>query len=489
MSRKSGVCVAAIAVVLGAPGGAAAQAVEGESFSLGRAIAVGLANSRTIASAEFGLDLAGQQVREAWSSVLPDLSANVSYSRNLRVQEIFLPKFFVDQTASPDEVVPVRVGSDNNWQASFSASQPLFDPRAFVGVGAAARYRALQQEVLRGTTQQVVSAIRQAYFAALLASEELRLTQQSIERVRQTLEETRAMQRAGLASDYDVLRLEVQLANIGANLLRAQNAVHARERQLLAEVGLDVETPVVLTGRLNEVDLDAIEGNSAANAELLIMAGALGVEQMSYDELVGVALRRRTDLKQLRSTILVEEARLGVERSQFFPTLSVFSNYNVAAQENGSPSFFGEGPNQRTTAAAAGLRLEVPVFRGFSRSARVLQARASVRQYEARLERAELDARNQVRTLLDNVSEAVQRAASQRRAVEQARRGFEIASAEYREGVGSQLQITDAEVALRESEFNYARAVYDYLVARSQLDLALGTAPETAGELRALGDL
>jgi outer membrane protein TolC len=118
----------------------------------------------------------------------------------------------------------------------------------------------------------------------------------------------------------------------------------------------------------------------------------------------------------------------------------------------------------------------------------VQQARATVRQNEARLERAELEARNQVRTLLDNVQEALQRAASQRRAVDQARRGFEIAGAEYRAGVGSQLQITDAEVALRESEFNYARAVYDYLVARSQLDLALGTAPERAGELRVLGD-
>ncbi len=73
--------------------------------------------------------------------------------------------------------------------------------------------------------------------------------------------------------------------------------------------------------------------------------------------------------------------------------------------------------------------------------------------------------------------------ASQRRAVGQAQRGFDIASTEYREGVGSQLQITDAENALRESEFNYARAVYDYLVARTALDAALGTVPVAAGEL------
>ncbi len=72
---------------------------------------------------------------------------------------------------------------------------------------------------------------------------------------------------------------------------------------------------------------------------------------------------------------------------------------------------------------------------------------------------------------------------SQRRAVAQAQRGFDIVSTEYREGVGSQLQITDAENALRESEFNYARAVYDYLVARTTLDAAIGTVPVAAGEL------
>ena len=57
-----------------------------------------------------------------------------------------------------------------------------------------------------------------------------------------------------------------------------------------------------------------------------------------------------------------------------------------------------------------------------------------------------------------------------------------IASAEYREGIGSQLQVTDAEVALRQAQFNYAQAIYDFLTARAQLELALGLVPERPGE-------
>jgi outer membrane protein TolC len=62
-------------------------------------------------------------------------------------------------------------------------------------------------------------------------------------------------------------------------------------------------------------------------------------------------------------------------------------------------------------------------------------------------------------------------------AVEQARRGFEIASAQYREGLSSQLERRDAEIALRQSEFNYAQAVYDFLVFQAQLDEAVGQVP------------
>ncbi|MDZ7779548.1 MAG: TolC family protein [Gemmatimonadota bacterium] len=119
----------------------------------------------------------------------------------------------------------------------------------------------------------------------------------------------------------------------------------------------------------------------------------------------------------------------------------------------------------------------MPLFEGFSRDARVDQRRASLQQAETETEFATDQARSEVRTLVERAEEAYLRATGQRLAVRQAREGFEIASAQYREGIGSQLELTDAEVALRQSEFNYAEAVYDYLVARAELDQATGQVP------------
>jgi outer membrane protein TolC len=462
---------------------AAAQVVaEPEVYSLQRAIQVALGSSHMIAAAEEGVSIADQQVREAWSNVFPDIVASASYARNLQVQQGFLPARLLDPTAPEGAVTAVRFGSDNTWGAGLTIEQPLFEYDVFVGVGAAKRFRNLESERLRFTTQDVVTSVRRTYLGALLLAEEYRLIQNSLARTESTLEETRALNRAGLTGAYDVLRLEVQVANLEPNLRRVRNAADAAKRLLLIELGLPPTEEIRLEGSLAVVDIAEGAVNDQANATLLSMSGLPVVADLHVDDLLALALDRRSELLQGRLIISLEETRLQSQRGEFFPSVTLFGNYNIAAQEDGALTFFG-GPNNRTTASAVGLRVSLPLFQGMARPARIQQTAATVRRNEVQLERLEREVENEIRTMLANLDEAQLRVASQRRAVAQAQRGFEIASAEYREGIGSQLQITDAENALRETEFNYAEAVFDYLIARTGLDAAVGTVPIAAGEL------
>jgi outer membrane protein TolC len=396
-------------------------------------------------------------------------------------QQIFLPAQFFDPGAGPGDLRAVKVGSDNSWQAALSASQPLFEYTAFVGLGAASKFEALQIERVRGSAQQVVTSVRIAYFNVLVARENVRLIQESIDRVTQTLGETQAMNRAGMASAYDVLRLEVQLSNLNPNLRRAQFDLEANRRAMLVEMGLYPEDEVRVEGRLNEVDLEDLSRNTPENAALLAVSGVGVPADVQFDDVVQLALQRRTDVRQLRTNILLEEANLQAQKAEYFPTLSLVGDYIISAQQDGGPVFFGENNNQRTTLGTAGLVVQLPIFTGFSRDARVQQVKANIRQNEYRLERAELQAVNELRSMMDNVNEARERAASQKQAVAQARRGFEIASAQFNAGIGTRLETTEAELALTQSEFNYAQAVYDYLVARARLELSAGRVPEEAG--------
>lgn len=438
----------------------AAAAGQGPSLSLDRAIELALAQSREVREARLTLESARQQVREAWGTVWPTLDLSAVYTRNLTVPASFLPRVFVDPDAGPDELVQVRFGSDNMWNFQLRAEQPLFQASAFVGVGAASRYEALQEEVVRGRTQAVVTRVRLAYYDALLAEEGVRLTENTVRRIRQTLDEMRKMERAGVASSYDVLRLEVELANVEPALRRSQNGARAARRTLAVELGLDDLDGVALEGSLAALDVESLHGSNGPDGDWVAA--------------VAEAKQHRTELRQLELTESLRRAEKRAEQSEYLPRVSVFGTYSINAQQSGSPVFFGSTEAERAYGRQVGVQVTVPLFNGFKRPARVAQRQYAIEQVRTQRELVEDQVENQVRTIVDQVEESRSRAQAQRLGVRQAQRGYEIATVQYREGLGSALELTDAEVALRQSEFNYAEAVYDYLVARARLEEAMG---------------
>ncbi len=445
-------------------------------MTLERAVGIALDRNRDIADARYGLEVAEEQVSEAWGNVFPTVDFSASYTRNISPAKSFLPAFIFDPDADPDEFIQVQFGADNAWNTSINLEQPLFSARAFIGVGAAGRFKALQEELVRGRIQSVVTRVRVAYYELLLAQEQVRLTENSVGRVRQSLEETRALNRAGLAADYDVLRLEVELANLEPNLRRARNAVSQSRRALGVELSLEDVEGLEVAGSLAVMELDDVWDNTPANEAILSFAGVDATEAEQVDEVISMARSRRSDLRQLELTESLRRTEMRLEQVEYLPRVSLFGNYVLQAQQNGSPDFFGTELS-RASAKAIGVSVSVPIFQGFQRDARVDQKRAALRQAETQTRWVREQAEIQVKALVEQAEESRLRAQGQRMAVRQAQRGFEIASAQYREGLGSQLELTDSEVALRQSEFNYAQAVYDYLVARARLDEATGTVP------------
>ena len=432
--------------------------------------------NREIIDSEYELALARGQVSEAWSDFYPSVNLSSSYTRNVAPQVSFLPAQIFDPSAAAGDFIPIQFGADNIWNLSVNLEQTLFDPRILVGVGAASRFRGLQREALRGRTQQIVTRVRIAFYDLLLAQEEVRLTENSLKRVRQSLDETRAMQEAGVAEVYDVLRLEVELANLEPNLRRGENRLRAARRAVAAELDLDPESQVEVAGELALMDLDDFGANSAANRDILAFSGEALGDEVDLGALLRRSRTNRSDIRQLELTETLRRTELRIEQTEYLPILSAFGSYGLAAQQNGVPDFFGTSA-QRGTTKQVGFRVTMPIFSGFRETARISQRQAALRQAETQTRLATDQAEIQLRNLADELHEARLRARGQRLAVSQARRGYEIASARYREGLAGQLELTDAEVALRQSEFNYAQAVYDYLSAGARLDEAAGSVP------------
>ena len=272
--RRLGRTTALVAMATGALGGSAdSVAAQDAAIGITELARDALDTSRELRAVREGYVTAQEQVSEAWSNVMPSVDLNASYTRNISPAVNFVPARFFDPMAGDDDFIELQFGADNTYNSTFAIEQPLFRPGLIVALGAASRFESLQEEVVRGGSQSVVTDVRLGYYQLLLAQEQVRLTQQSVERVRQSLEETRALNRGGLASDYDVLRLEVELANLEPNLRRAENGVGQARRQLAILVGHDDHEGLTVSGALAEIDLADLESNDPANREILTFMG------------------------------------------------------------------------------------------------------------------------------------------------------------------------------------------------------------------------
>jgi outer membrane protein len=449
-------------------------------LTLERAVELALEGSRDVQDAGLAVEAARRQVREAWGSVYPTLNMDATYMRNISVPGTFLPRIFFDPDAGPDDLVAVKFGADNMWSFSLRADQPLFRASAFIGVGAAGRFEALQEEVLRGRAQAVVTCVRLAFFDVLLADESVRVTENTVSRIRQTLDEMRKLEQAGIASSYDVLRLEVELANVEPALRRARNAATAARRSLAVEIGLPRMESVEVEGSLLSWERDLLPP-TAEN-------GGITGSDVELGDAVAEAVRFRSELRQLELTESLRRAELRAEQSEYLPQVTLFATYSVNAQQSGSPVFFGSSDAQRAYGRQVGIMVSMPLFSGLQRPARVGRKQVAIEQVRTQRSLVEDQVEHQVRTYAEQVAEARQRAEAQRLGVQQAQRGYQIATVQHREGISSALELTDAEGALRQSEFNYAEAIYDYLVARARLDEAMGTV-DTGTRLATAGRL
>jgi outer membrane protein TolC len=371
-----------------------------------------------------------------------------------------VPARVFDPTAAEDEFVSLQFGADNSWQSSVSVEQALFDPALLVGLGAAQRFQLLQRELVRGRAQEVAVRVRLICYDLLLRAEEVRLTQRSIERVQQALSETEARRRAGMATEYDVLRLKVELANLEPNLLQASNALASARRQLAIELVIDEPQRLRLKPSISLTDTTRPTQMSF-------------IPEDSTKALIAEAQRQRSDLRQLRDLIDLRATEVQLKKVEYLPTVSLFGSWDVQAQQNGGAKFFGDD-RSRATSKLAGIRINLPIFTGLQRDARVDQRRAVLRQAQVQAQLLQDQAAAEIRDLIARRDENAARILAQRLAVSQANLGFQITIARYRRGVGSQLEMTDAEVALRQSEFNHAQAAHDLLATQAQLELALG---------------
>ncbi|MDZ7694843.1 MAG: TolC family protein [Balneolaceae bacterium] len=444
--------------------------------TLTQAIQIALANNTDIKRALLTLKDADQQIRIAWSEVMPDVSGSATYTRNLEIPVNFVPAQFFDPSASPDELIPLQFGTDNNWNSGISVNQTLFRGEAFVGISSSELYKAAQAENLRATTQQIVTQTRMQYYNILVAEEQLRLQRETLERLRENLKENRARKKAGLIDEYAVTQVEVQLSNQEPQLTQARYNVQQAYRELNMVLGLPVELGLTVQGDLSSFNILSKQVTDSANTNIKKVDLMTPYAYQKSQNLMDIATDLRGDIRIIDKQEQLKQREIKAIKSRFLPTLSANYNLNWSASQPGSPNFFGTDENRARSQTVA-LTFSLPIFQGFERSANLQIAQIEQKDLELQREQAERSAKNEIQSARESLNQAIETAPAREEALEQAQEGYQRAQARLKSGLGSQLDIIEAEYQLRQAEVNYAQMVYSYLSAKARYDQAIGMVP------------
>jgi len=379
-------------------------------------------------------------VREAAANFFPTLNAQGLHTLDEKVFSLEFP--------DPITGKPQRVTMDftRDYQFSLSLSLPLFTGGRLISGFKQAKYNLLStEEGARQSENTTVFNAKTAFYGCLIAKEFVKVAEEAVEVAEKHLKNVKSLHEVGMASKFDMLRSEVRVANLKPQLIKARNNLEIGKLGLKTLLGIDLSQSLEIKG---ELSYEAYEPD--------------------LEECLAKALRNRPEVSQLNYQKQMAEETVKLVRAADFPTVALSGTYNFWAdklnfQKDTWQSFY-----------AINLVLSVPIFNGFSASARVAQSKAVIRELELTRKGLEKTVGFEVRRAILNLKEAKESLLSQEKNVEQAQESLRIAELNFSEGLATTLDVSSAQAALSQAKTYYTQALYDYVVSLAQLDKAMG---------------
>ena len=483
-----------------APAGAAeARAAEVQEqlpnrpLTLEDAIRLAEARSEQIAVARAGVNRAAGEETRARADLFPQLSASVSYDRTLasefsgifdqgdgppacdpftlrptaplgdRVGEIerAIDCGAIGGSLFGGDALDLPFGRENIYRLNLSFSQTLYSggrvgaQRALAGVG-----RQLADVSLTSARAQIALDVTEAYYDAALSGQLLAIAESGLRQASATLSQVELARQAGRLPEFELLRARVARDNQRPIVLRARaqrTLAYLRLQQLLhvpdgaaVQVAANLEDPVLPP--------PAPFGDLLARADAARGAGG----------------RERVAIRQAAAGVDAREAAVRIARSQRLPSVSANSSYGRV----GYSSF--PGLSDFRTNWTVGVAAQVPILTGGRIRGDEMVARADLAEARAQLDLARNLAQLDTRAAFEELDAARATWEASAGTVEQAAQAYQIAELRYREGISTQLELSDSRFLLEQAQANRAQAARDLQVARARVAL-LPDLPFSAG--------
>jgi outer membrane protein TolC len=300
--------------------------------------------------------------------------------------------------------------------------------------------KASEQDLITAK-QTVVVNVKQAYFGLIQFHRLLKVAEDTVRQIQEHLDQARAFLRAGTAPEIDVTQAEVDLANAELALIRARNGLQVAQVTMNNTMGLrqDLTFPIEDTLEFKKFEI-------------------------SLHEILQAAYEQRPEILQLKARQLSQEATIKVAQASYYPLIS------------GSASYLYRGIHayELYWDMTIGATLTVPIFSGFSSPNQVAEARANLKNLQAQEETTRQNIRLEAEQAYLSLKEAEESVRVSEKALAQAEKKYGLATGRYRVGVGSPLEVTDAEVSLANARVNHIQSLAGYKIAEAKIEKAMG---------------
>lgn len=428
--------------------GSMAQTKQSHALSAKEAVDYALKNSSKVRNALTDIKIQLQTNKDVTSAALPKVNGYVSGTNYMDIPTQLVPGEFVGQSG----FIPVQFGTRYNVLYGVDFRQLLFDGQVFVGLQAREASIEMATSAAAVTEELIKANVYKIYYQLVVGRKQSQLFDINIARTEKLLHDTRELFKNGFQEKLDVDKVTVNLSNLRTEKLKIENRLRTGNTALKYLMGMPVGDELVLTDTVSEANM---------------RSDLLPEDSVQYEN--------RKEYQAMKATEKLQTYNVKRYQLSKLPTVSLTGTYSQNAQRNRFNFFKAGEPWFKST--YLGLRIDVPIFDGLSKNAKIETARLELEKTRTSLE----DLKNNIATEMDTARISLQNALvtmdAQKTNMELAEQVYNQTKLKYEQGLGSNLEVTNAEADLKTAQNNYFASLYDAVVARIEYLRAAGKLP------------
>jgi len=400
--------------------------------------------------------------KETFGRALPQVSGNIGAQYYVKLPTILFPNAAetgIYNTLVKENLLPAgtpipaptlqQVSFQQPWNLSMGATlqQLLFQPDVFVGLQARQTALDLNSAIIEQTREKIKDSAYKRYYAILIAEKQLFFLNESVERLEKLYRDDSIMYQNGFAEKLDMDRVQVQLNNLKTNQSVVANLVNVSYAALKFALGLSQKDTVVLK---EELSVESIKENILD-------------ESFAYEN--------RAELRTLAKTKELQQLDAKRYRLGYLPTVALAGNYSITGQ---GQKFFTDDETRWLKSSYVGVNVSIPLFDGFQRRNKVLQAELKVEKIDNNITNLKQAIDLEQVITKQSLTNALLNLDIQERNLELAQRVYNATKLKFEAGLGSSFEVLQSDSDYQTAQANFFNALYNATVAKISYQYSLG---------------